>query len=348
LTLLIGQAGALVPAVPPIAGDVVPALSPAEQLLQAFLSGRSAETTRAYRKDVLDFAAFVGAPSAAAAAQQLLAGGHGNANALVLGYRARLLERGLAPATVNRRLAAVRSLVQLARTLGMVPWALDVSGVKSEAYRDTTGPGRKGFNRMLEAARERTDAKGLRDVAVLRLLHDLGLRRAEVCRLDVEDLDLQADVLRVVGKGRREKVRLTLPGPTRAALEAWLAVRPAARRSAPTAGPPEEAGQEQTSALPPAGPLFVSFDRARKGDGRLRGQGVYRLVVTLGRAARLKVWPHGLRHLGITTALDVTNGDVRKAQRFSRHRDVRTLLRYDDARQDVAGDVARQVAEEAG
>ena len=55
----------------------------------------------------------------------------------------------------------------------------------------------------------------MRDRAVVRLLFDLGLRRIEVGRLDRADLDLRAATLDVLGKGRREKVRLTLPGPTR-------------------------------------------------------------------------------------------------------------------------------------
>ncbi|HVT40002.1 MAG TPA: hypothetical protein VHE78_13215 [Gemmatimonadaceae bacterium] len=55
---------------------------------------------------------------------------------------------------------------------------------------------------------------------------------------------------------------------------------------------------------------------------------------------------HGLRHAAITHALDVCAGDVRKVQKFSRHRDLRTLTVYDDNRQDVAGEVAKLVAGE--
>ncbi len=54
--------------------------------------------------------------------------------------------------------------------------------------------------------------------------------------------------------------------------------------------------------------------------------------------------PHGLRHAAITEALDLLGGDVRRVQRFSRHRDVRVLNAYDDNRQDLAGEVARIVA----
>jgi integrase/recombinase XerC len=59
---------------------------------------------------------------------------------------------------------------------------------------------------------------------------------------------------------------------------------------------------------------------------------------------RVKARPHGLWNAAITEALDLTGGDVRAVQRFSRHRDVRVLQRYDDSRRDLAGDVARRVA----
>jgi integrase/recombinase XerC len=51
-----------------------------------------------------------------------------------------------------------------------------------------------------------------------------------------------------------------------------------------------------------------------------------------------------LRHAAVTAALDLTGGDIRAVQRFSRHRDVRVIERYDDSRQDLAGDVAREAA----
>ena len=61
-------------------------------------------------------------------------------------------------------------------------------------------------------------AKGIRDRAILRLLHDLALRRGEVVGLDAKDLDLEAGTVAVLGKGRTGKVNLSLPEPTREAL----------------------------------------------------------------------------------------------------------------------------------
>ena len=174
---------------------------------------------------------------------------------------------------------------------------------------------------MLDSLAKRRDRKSSRDRAILRCLFDLGLRRAEVLRLDLEDLDRDAGTVAVLGKGRSEKVQLTLPPETRNALEAWIA----ARGTAP-------------------GPLFWSMNRAKRGQARLSGIGLYGVVRDLGRKVGLRVWPHGLRHAAITEALDLTGGNVRAVQRFSRHRDVRILERYDDNRRDLAGEVARQVA----
>src|SRR5262249_47973603 len=179
----------------------------------------------AYRMDLSDFADFSNAAGIAEAAGRILAGGHGRANETVLLFRSQLQARGLAPATINRRLAALWSLVKLARTLGLITWVLEVEGVRTEPYRDTRGPGQAGFRQLLAALDGRIDPKAIRDRALLRLLYDLGLRRAEVVGLDVEDVDLLAETVAVLGKGRTQKVTLTLPPATRAALAEWLTVR---------------------------------------------------------------------------------------------------------------------------
>ena len=305
--------------------QTVDARSAAERLVEAFLSGRAKTTLRAYQGDISDFRRFVGAETNEEAAELLLSRGHGGANELALRYRGDLLERGLAAATVNRRLAALRSVVKLARVLGMVPWSLEVPSVESQPYRDTRGPGAAGFRLLLGGLSSRSDAKGARDSAILRLLFDLGLRRIEVSRLDVEDVDLEAGRIFVLGKKRREKEPLTLPEPTAAAVSKWLAAR----------------GSEP-------GPLFVNLDRARDAretsSRRLSTTSVYRVVRKLGRETGIKARPHGLRHAAITEALEATGGNVRAVQRFSRHRDLRVLNLYDDNRADLGGDVARLVA----
>src|SRR5439155_2189506 len=118
--------------------------------------------------------------------------------------------------------------IKLGRTLGLVSFVLEVQSVKSNPYRDTRGPVRDGFRDMLDALAKRNDRKSMRDRAILRCLFDLGLRRAEVLRLDMDDLDLEAGTVAVLGKGRTSKMKLTLPPETKKALEVWLGVRGAA------------------------------------------------------------------------------------------------------------------------
>jgi integrase/recombinase XerC len=308
----------------PVSSTDLLAGAASDRLVAAFLAGRNVRTLAAYRADLEAFRLFAGEKTTEAVAQRLLNSAHGDANGLALAFKSRMVEQGLAPATINRRLAALRSLVKLANTLGMVPWALIVENVRSQSYRDTRGPGRDGFRRLWARGQARPDAKGLRDSAIIRLLHDIGLRRGEVVSLDVEHVDLDGTRVFILGKGRTEREPITLPAPTKTALVAWLEVRGTA-----------------------PGPLFLNYDRAGKGDGRLTGAAVYHVVRTLGDAVGMNVRPHGLRHLAITEALDLTQGDVRAVQKFSRHRDVRVINRYDDNRQDLAGDVARMVASTA-
>jgi len=294
---------------------------PAQALTDAFYAGRTERTIRAYQQDLEDFRVFLGAQSTEEAAQALIGSDHGAANGVALAYKAHLIERGLQPATVNRRLAALRSIVKLARTLGLVAWTLEVEGMKLQAYRDTRGPGREAVSRMIGTASKRQDPKGARDSAIVRLMADMALRRGEVTGLDISDVDLQAGTVAILGKARTQKEALTLPEPTRAAISAWITAR----------------GTEE-------GPLFINFDRAGKGK-RLTGFSVARIVERLAERAGTTARPHGLRHTAITEALDAFKGDIRAVQRFSRHRDLRTLSVYDDNRRDMGGEVAKVVAE---
>jgi integrase/recombinase XerC len=309
----------------PAAAGYLLASEPGQRLYRAFLAGRSPDTLRAYTQDVAAFAVFLGALSPSEAMTHLIEGSAGNGNALLLEYRARMIEDGLAPATINRRLAAIRSAVKLARTLGMTTWSPDISGLRVDAYRDTAGPGLSGTRAMLAAAHAQRDrAKAARDVALIRLMFDLGLRRGEVAGLDVDDVDRAGRRILVMGKGRRQKTPRTLPAATLGALEAWLEVR-------------------ERFAEPDQAALFVNLAHHSAGQ-RITGRGLHHLIAQIGASVGLKTRPHGLRHASITAALDANNGDVRAVQQHARHTNPQTTMRYDDNRRDLAGQVASGLA----
>jgi len=294
---------------------------PARRFLDHWLSNLGSDRTReTYGQGLREWMDFTSSGSVEDGVALLFTLGPMKANALVYDFRRSLVEKDVAPSTVNARLTAIRSLVKHASALGVIGWTLNVPGLKIESYRDTTGPGRRAVRAAVETLQDRGDAKGKRDVAIVRLLHDLALRRGEVIRLDVEDLDLEAGTVAIIGKGRTEKVRYTLPDPTKAALADWMEARG-----------------------PEPGPLFTNFNRAGR-RGRLSPRAVNYIMEKLSKEIGATLRPHGLRHTSITQALDATNGDVRAVQKFSRHRDLRTLTIYDDNRQDFHGQVARLVA----
>jgi integrase/recombinase XerC len=310
--------------------EALPRVAPTDLYAALLADARVATTLRSRRQDVAELARFLRLePGPACCA--LVALDAGQANTIATAFRAHLVGRGLAAATVNRRLSTVRRVAELARRFGLVDWSLTVDGLKVESYRDTHGPGRVGWIAMLrraEWAAGRSD-KGRRDLCILRLLHDHGLRRAEVTGLDLADVDVDAGRLMVLGKDRAERSPITVNGPTALALAEWVRVR----------------------GLEP-GPLFHRLDRAspREGPpGRMDGDSIAGVVRQLAEGARVKgrVRPHGLRHQGITRILELTGGNIDAAQCFARHSDPKTTMKYNDNRADVAGEMARLLGDDA-
>ncbi len=289
---------------------------------------RSPNTRTAYAKDLRDFfgfAAGVAEPTPELVAE-FLSLERLQALALVLRYKAHLRnERGLKEATVNRRLAALKSLVNFAGRLGKCHYTLsDVKGEKVVRYRDTRGISQESYRRML-AVPERGTLKGKRDYAILRLLWDNALRRGEIVQADLKDLDLEGRSLLILGKGKgQQKQAVTISRPTAEAMADWLLSR-------------QELDLNQ--------PLFIALDRASYGH-RLTGTAIYKLVEAVADAAGIgkKLSPHRIRHSGITAALEATGGDVRKVQKLSRHADLNTLMIYDDNRQNVQGEISDLLA----
>jgi integrase/recombinase XerC len=296
----------------------------AEGLLERWKAGRSPQTLRAYANDLQSFAAWMKAGSVGAAINTLLTMDQGAANELVRSYRSGLIDQGLAPATINRRLSSLRSLVALGKEFGYVTFDLATKNVRAEAYKDTRGPEPDIMVLLLEYAKaQRHQAKAARDVAIFLLLgYGRALRRGEVVALDLEHFDPQGSRLSVLRKGKRERKLLSLDPLVTARLRAWVALR----------------GKEP-------GPLFLQVG---KGGGvlagrRLSGDGIHKILQTMGAKLGGVIRPHGLRHAAITAALDESNGNVRAAREFSGHASVEVLMRYDDNRKDVGGEVASKV-----
>jgi len=292
-------------------------------ILTALLTDkRSLNTRRAYEKDLHYFflAAYGQKPTELAIAQFLQLNRF-EAIAIALRYKSDLIAKGLKEATINRRLSALKSLVNFAAKLGKCNWNLDdVQTEVVQSYRDTTGIKPDGIRKMLLSI-DRSNIKGKRNFAILRLLWDNALRRNEVVSANIGDFDYERRSLQILGKGRgSQKSLISLNTGTAESIQDWLS-------------------QIETKDLNQ--PLFQALDRANRGH-RLTGTAVYQIVNQTAQASEISkhMSPHRIRHSAITAALDATNGNVRKVQKLSRHKKLDTLMLYDDNRTNMQGEVS--------
>jgi integrase/recombinase XerC len=231
---------------------------------------------------------------------------------MVLRYRRHSIDKKLAPSTINVRLAAIKSLVDMARKLGKTTIDLgDIESIPAETYRDTRGILVEQFKLMLEAIDPSTPI-GVRDYAIMLLFWGNALRRGEIASANIEDFVPQQQKLTILGKGKRAKVAIDLTDSVSYALEEWLNFHPSHA---------------------PGQPLITSLSHNCYG-ARIAGDSIYRIVQGYAEAAGIerRVSPHRLRHSSITAFLDASGGNLPAAQALSRHSNQNTLTLYDDNR----------------
>lgn len=307
----------------------------ASRLWRKLLGSRAALTQENYERDLADFAAFHKLPSPKAVIAKLLCQSPGGAHEMVVDYHAHLqrarvgegddAQIGYAPATVRRRIYAIRAVVDLAYQLGLVTFLIRFKLGKVEAQRGTAGPGPDGYASVLAAldlaiteARAATDRvqleRALRDRVMIRLLHDSGLRRFEVCGIEWPKgvrLGDEPSVL-VLGKGRRRHQWAPISTVCARQVDEYLEVR----------------GRHAGYLLTRTGPQSRASKTARKLDKCT----VNRRVAYWGELAGVMFTPHGLKHTATTTALDEEKGDKTVVKQWSRHLSESSLDPYDDRR----------------
>jgi len=297
------------------------AADPIDTTFRAVFAELSPNTLRSYGDAFDDFARFLGYTARPAAARHLFMSSKDEAKLLVSRWRADLLARGFAAATVATKLGCLAGIVKEMQWFGVVPWALEYKPVKPTKLRDTRGPGADAVAAMLKHLDPDT-AMNARDSAIIELLINPALRRGEVAGLDLCDVEFESGRIRIRGKGRHDDEFVTVAELQLDAIRRWLRFR----------------GVEN-------GPLFVNLDRAHE-TGKLTTQGIYNIVARTAAAVGVTTptSPHRLRHHGITDAARVTGMNVIETAKFARHKNYATTERYIDNLKDVAGDVAKRVA----
>lgn len=224
---------------------------------------------------------------------------------LVEAHVAELTETGLAPASVERAVSAIKGLHRFMVSDGICsahPTSDLPLPAKPARLPDVISVEDAG--RLLDQPFPRTPT-GLRDRAVLEVLYGCGLRASELTGLDLRAVLLDEELLRVFGKGEKERV-VPILGTAAEALGAYL-----------------ERGR---GALEGRGPTQAVFLNAR--GGRLTRQSVHAIVEKYGRVVGIRgLHPHTLRHSFATHLLE-GGADLRAVQELLGHANVATTQLY--------------------
>jgi tyrosine recombinase XerC len=243
-------------------------------------------------------------------------------------FMAELYKHGQSRSSVARKLSALRAFVRFLKREGWIesdPAALAVSPrreVKIPAHLSVDE-----MSRLLETP-DTTEPLGRRDRAILELFYASGLRLSELVALDLEDVNLHGRIVRVMGKGRKERL-VPFNGATSDALRQWLPDRLALRSATVTARRPYPTSRTQSrirnqESRMAVEPLFVNFRGTR-----LTGRSVQRLVAryVAGCSTRFGISPHALRHSFATHLLE-RGADLRAIQELLGHVQLSTTQRY--------------------
>jgi integrase/recombinase XerD len=221
----------------------------------------------------------------------------------------------LSAGSAGRAIVAVRGLHRFAVREGTVDAdTADAVRPPTPARRLPKAIAVEDVERLLEAAGSDGTPRARRDRALLEVLYGTGARISEAVGLDIDDVDLEGGVVRLLGKGSKDRV-VPLGSYAKAALELYLTT---ARPSLAAGLPVKSAGRGSPSAV---------FLNAR--GGRLSRQSAWSVLRTTATRAGLlaSISPHTLRHSFATHLLD-GGADVRVVQELLGHASVTTTQIY--------------------
>jgi len=237
-----------------------------------------------------------------------------------------LHKRGNSRSSAARKLAAIRSFGKYLRREGAIegdPAAL--VGTPKREERLPAHLAEAEMSRLLEMP-DTSSPLGRRDRAILELFYASGLRLSELVGVGLEDVNLSGRVVRVLGKGGKERI-VPFNRSTEAAIRAWLKDREDIETGIrdPGSGIRNMAGTRNKQALRrKAEPLFLNYQ-----GGRLSTRSVDRLVrkYVAACSTRFGISPHALRHSFATHLLE-RGADLRVIQELLGHARLSTTQRY--------------------
>jgi integrase/recombinase XerC len=252
--------------------------------------------------------------------------------AAIRGFLAALHAQGQSRASAARKLAAVRTFLRYLRREALIDD--DPGALVATPKREVRMPAHLSEEEMRRLLDTQLDEGPLarRDRAILELFYASGLRRSELAGLDMDDLNLSARMVRVLGKGGRQRL-VPFNGSAARALRTYLKERDV------LIGPQPKAGTTRRG-----GPVFVNYQGSR-----LTVRSIDRLVRrhVIACSARLGISPHALRH-SFATHLLQRGADLRAIQELLGHARLSTTQRYTHVNAAQLLDVYRKSHPRAG
>jgi integrase/recombinase XerC len=288
----------------------------------------SPHTVRAYDSDVTQYLAWVASHTGKKMSQLEPA----DLDMMsVRSHLAGLNTAGAARSSVARKLSALKTFVRYLRREDVIEH--DPTAMAVAPRRDQTIPvflSEPEITRLIETPNT-ADPLGRRDRAILELFYASGLRLSELVAIDLEDLNLGGKMVRVMGKGRKERL-LPFNRSAADALRAWMHDRAqirsrtlAGRRPPMSTKRPKGAKADARSSRVEVGdPLFINYRGTR-----LTDRSVDRLLrkYVAQCSTRLGISPHALRH-SFATHLLQRGADLRAIQELLGHAALSTTQRY--------------------
>ena len=313
--------------------------------LKAFLEhlglneNASAHTVRAYDSDLSQYLVFLASHLDTRVSELQPAHlDHLNARA----WLSDLNKRGNSKASAARKLSAIRAFGRYQRREGILEG--DPAALVGTPKREQRIPNHLAVDEMSKLLEmpDTSQPLGRRDKAILELFYASGLRLSELVGLDLEDVNLSGRVVRVLGKGRKERI-VPFNRTTAEALRAWLGareglrpgsdpIRPRERTQGVRPGSDPTRPRERTQGVRPGAdpkrrvrePLFLNYQ-----GGRLSTRSVDKLVrrYVAACSTRYGISPHALRHSFATHLLEA-GADLRAIQELLGHARLSTTQRY--------------------
>lgn len=315
----------LVPADRPTSDQLVKAsyADKAKRLFAAALAQKSPSTVRAYEAAMASFAKYMEISEPKEALGYLLSLDRLDAELRVLEFMGWMEGNGLAPSTIRIRLSALKFYVKTAYRAQWIDWTLETEGPPRENVKDVEGPSPAQFERIMQVANELDGVAATRNRLLVYMLAFMALRINECLSLDMKHVDMREGTVAVKRKGKRHKrEKRSVPQRTLTLMKEWVAQR----------------GSHE-------GPFFSNLDLRREETGKRIGHTTaWKFIRKLGEKAGVPgLHPHAFRHFSVTEALELTDGNTRKAMKHSGHKSEQMINIYEDKRRDEAGDIAQQI-----